>query len=251
MERVCEELRIQLLGSYVDGITMDETVERVKMIIAEGIPTQHVVVNAGKINQMQKDKALRDIVNACPLINADGSSIVLASKVLGKRIPERVTGIDLMMRLLEVASEERYSIFLLGATEEVVREVRRIIVERYPGASVVGYQNGYFDRDDSEEIATAIQNSHADMLFVAFSSPEKEFWINQHLNQMNVPFVMGVGGSFDVMAGKTTRAPKFFQRIGCEWLWRFIQEPRRMFKRYFIGNLIFLKHLLAEKRSTR
>ncbi|WP_112153779.1 WecB/TagA/CpsF family glycosyltransferase [Listeria fleischmannii] len=226
---------------------MDETVSEVKKIITARKPTQHVVINAGKINLMKKNEALRNIVNNCPLINADGSSIVLAGKILGHPITERVTGIDLMDRLLKEASEESYSLFLLGATEEVVQEVKRIIQVRYPAAKVVGCRNGYFDRNDSLLVAREIKKSQADILFVAFSSPEKEFWINQHLEAMNVPFVMGVGGSFDVMAGKTTRAPKLFQKMGCEWLWRFLQEPRRMFKRYFIGNFEFMKHVLKEK----
>ncbi|MBC1417885.1 WecB/TagA/CpsF family glycosyltransferase [Listeria fleischmannii] len=240
-----------MLGSYLDCLTMDETVSEVKKIIVARKPTQHVVINAGKINLMKKNEALRNIVNSCPLINADGSSIVLAGKFLGHPVPERVTGIDLMERLLKEASEENYSLFLLGATEEVVQEVKRIIKLRYPAANIVGCQNGYFDRHDSKMIAEEIRESQADILFVAFSSPEKEFWINQYLDIMNVPFVMGVGGSFDVLAGKTTRAPKLFQKMGCEWLWRFLQEPRRMFKRYFIGNFEFLKHVLKEKGGVR
>ncbi|MBC2370203.1 WecB/TagA/CpsF family glycosyltransferase [Listeria booriae] len=239
--------RTKMLGSYVDGLTMVETLNEIKKIIQNKIPKQHVVINASKINLMAKDKALREIINACPLINADGQSIVMAGKFLGHEIPERVTGIDLFMNLIELCAREGYKPYYFGATQKVVEEVVTRHKCQYPELEVAGYRNGYFEEFESGKIASDIRESRADILFVAFSSPKKEFWIDRYLDEMNVPFAMGVGGSFDVIAGKTKRAPKWMQKSGLEWFYRFIQEPRRMFGRYVKGNIAFLIKVIKEK----
>lgn len=232
--------RYTILNSFVDALTMGETISEVEKIIEKRTPTQHVVINASKIVQMEKDSKLNSIVNNCSIINADGASIILASKIMGVPIPERVTGIDLFYNLLEVSNKKKYRIYLFGATKNVVLTVKNIIENKYPNLEVVGYRDGYFSDIDEQKIVEQIKSSKADMVFVAFSSPKKEYWINQYLNQMNVPFVMGVGGSFDVMAGTTRRAPRWMQNSGLEWFFRFIQEPQRMWKRYIIGNMKFL-----------
>ncbi|MBC1210475.1 WecB/TagA/CpsF family glycosyltransferase [Listeria booriae] len=228
---------------------MQATVARVEQIIEARTPVQHVVINANKINLMQKDEKLRAIVNSSPLINADGASILLAGKMLGKKVPERVAGIDLMDEVLQLANEKAYRVFFFGATEEVVRKVVMASSEKYPNVQIVGHENGYFKASESATIADDIRHSQADIVFVAFSSPKKEFWIHEQLERMNVPFVMGVGGSFDVIAGKTKRAPRWMQNAGLEWFYRFIQEPVRMFERYIGGNLIFLGHILKAKKK--
>ncbi len=237
-----------LLGSYVDALTMQETLIKIEEIIRAKKPVQHVAINASKINLMAKNEELRKIVNDSPLINADGQSIVWAANFLDKQIPERVTGIDLFEKLVEKSAEKGYRIFYFGAAEEVVQKVVRIHKEKFPRLQIAGCRNGYFDNCESEQIALDIQMAQADIVFVAFSSPKKEFWIREHLNTMNASFVMGVGGSFDVISGLTKRSPKWMQEIGLEWFYRFLQEPRRMFKRYFVGNLSFMKKVLKERR---
>ncbi|WP_127836929.1 WecB/TagA/CpsF family glycosyltransferase [Clostridium prolinivorans] len=239
--------RIHMLGCYIDALTMDETIEKIKQIIKSKKYTQHVVINASKAVLMQKDKKLTEIINNCELINADGQSIVWASKLLGKPLPERVTGIDLFNNLVKEAAKEGYRIYFFGAKEEVVKRVVEIYKEKYPNLNIAGYRNGYFKEDESLQIAEQIRNSRPDILFVAFSSPKKEYWINEYLKIMKVPFVMGVGGSFDVVAGVTKRAPKWMQNLGLEWFYRFIQEPRRMWRRYIIGNFKFVKLVLKSK----
>jgi len=243
--------RIHILGSNVDVLTMDESIVNIKQLIERRQCTQHIVVNASKINLMNNDKKLRDIVNNCPLINADGQSIVWAAKILGEPLNERVTGIDLFLKLVEIAEKEGYKLYFFGAKQEVVERLVSIFSVKYPSLKIVGYKNGYFKEEESEEIAKEIKNSGADILFVAFSSPKKEFWINKYMPIMQVPFAMGVGGSFDVVTGVTNRAPIWMQRHGLEWLYRFIQEPRRMWRRYIIGNLKFIKLLYKEKFNQR
>ena len=232
--------RYPIMNTYVNAITMDETIAYVEQIVDERKLTQHVVINASKVNLMEKDAKLRDIVNACPLINADGASIVWAAKRLGVPLKERVTGCDLFQRLVEVASKKGYKIFLFGAKEEVVTKVKTIFETMYPGIQIVGYRNGYFKDEDEATIVQQMRESGADMMFVAFSSPKKEYWVNKYLTDIGIPFVMGVGGSFDIVAGVTDRAPIWFQEHGLEWFYRFIQEPKRMWKRYIIGNAQFV-----------
>ena len=230
---------------------MDETISIVEKIIDKGKPTQHVVVNALKVNLMEEDLELRRIVNSCPLINADGASIIWAARKLGIPIKERVTGCDLFLNLVRVAAEKGYKIYLFGAKEEVVVKVKKIFEEKYPTLQIVGYRNGYFEESDEKKIVQNMAESGADMMFVAFSSPKKEYWVNKYLYQLNIPFVMGVGGSFDVVAGVTNRAPVWMQNHGLEWFYRFIQEPRRMWRRYIIGNIKFIALTYKTKFSQK
>ncbi len=230
---------------------MEETIHEVERIITDRKPTQHVVINASKVNLMNEDPKLRKIVNDCPLINADGSSILWAARKLSVPLRERVTGIDLFLNLVKLAAKKGYGIYLFGAKEEVVQKVKTVFLNQYPSLRIVGVRNGYFSESDEPEMVKEMSTSGADMMFVAFSSPMKEYWVNKYLQQLNIPFVMGVGGSFDVVAGVTNRAPKWMQKIGLEWLFRLIQEPRRMWKRYVVGNAQFIRYTYRVKREQK
>lgn len=243
--------RYPILNTYVNAISMDETIEEVEKIIQVGKPTQHVVINALKVNLMNEDPELRKIVNSCPLINADGASIVWAAKKLEVPLKERVAGIDLFENLVKVAAEKGYKIYLFGAKEEVVTKVKEIFEKQYPSLQIAGYRNGYFTEADEPEIVANMAASGADMMFVAFSSPKKEYWVNKYLDQLKIPFVMGVGGSFDVVAGVTDRAPKWMQDHGMEWFYRFIQEPRRLWNRYMVGNRKFVAYTYKCRREQK
>lgn len=244
--------RYPIMNTYVNALSMEETLAEVERIVERGVPTQHVVINASKVNLMEDDPQLREIVNACPLINADGASIVWAAKQLGVPLAERVTGIDLFLRLAELAQRKGWGIYLFGAKEEVVRKVKEIFEEAFPGIRIVGIRNGYFSEDDEPGIVADMAASGADLVFVAFSSPKKEYWVYRHLGEIGIPFVMGVGGSFDVVAGVTDRAPKWMQDHGLEWFYRFVQEPGRLWRRYIVGNARFVslvrkyKHMQKE-----
>lgn len=235
-----ENTRYKFMNTYVNAVSMEESIAYIEDVIQNKKPTQHVVINASKVNLIEKDFQLKKIIDSCELINADGSSIVWAAKKLGVPIKERVTGCDLFQELVKVAFEKGYKIYLFGAKEEVVTKVKTIYEKQYPGIQIVGYRNGYFTEADEPEIVKNMAESGADMMFVAFSSPKKEYWVNKYIDQLNIPFVMGVGGSFDIVAGVTERAPKCWQDHGLEWLYRFIQEPRRMWRRYIIGNAQFV-----------
>lgn len=244
-------MRFSILNTYVNALSLDETVKEVEGIIQRRNPTQHVVINASKVNLMEADQKLAEIINGCPLINADGASIVWAAKQLGVPLKERVTGIDLFQELIKLAAVKGYKVYLFGAKEEVVTRVKAIFEERYPGIQIVGYRNGYLNEADERQVVADMASSGADMLFVAFSSPKKEFWIHKYLGQLGIPFVMGVGGSFDVIAGVTDRAPRWMQDHGLEWFYRFIQEPGRLWKRYIVGNAKFVLLTLKCKHAKR
>ncbi len=228
-----------LFGIVIDRLTMDETVARVREMVRERGLHQHVVVNAAKIVALDHDPDLLDVIRSCDMVNADGMSVVWASRVLGDALPERVAGIDLFERLVRAASEDGTSVYFLGATEEVVNEVAAVYSRRYPGLRIAGSQNGYWDDDDA--VIDAVRACAPDYLFLAIPSPRKEFWVRDHLEALGTPFVMGVGGSFDVVAGKVARAPRWAQQTGFEWAWRLAQEPRRMWRRYLYTNTAFLR----------
>jgi N-acetylglucosaminyldiphosphoundecaprenol N-acetyl-beta-D-mannosaminyltransferase len=233
-----ESRRISLFGVDVDPLTFDQTVDRAFELADTPGVAQHVVLNASKVVLMSRDEQLRQIIASCALINADGQSVVWASRILGRPLPERVAGIDLFSAIVERAASTGHRLYFLGATDEVLAEMLDRLRTRYPNLVVAGCSNGYW-RDDNEVI-DAIRLAHPHFLFLAIPSPRKEYWLNQHLERLGVPFVMGVGGTFDVIAGKVRRAPRWAQQIGCEWLYRLCQEPRRMWKRYLTGNSAFI-----------
>lgn len=232
---------IQLLGTPIDNLTMEETIDIVDKAIVNHQHLSHTVVNAGKIVAMHENPELRESVVNADIINADGQAVVWASRLLGQPLKERVAGIDLMERLVEMAARKNYRIFFFGAKEEVVKKVVDRYTRQFSPAIIAGYRNGYFKKEQEREIAQQIADSRANMLFVAISSPTKENFLYQNKDLLqHVNFTMGVGGSFDVVAGLVKRAPSWMQKTGLEWLYRVYQEPRRMFKRYLVGNTKFI-----------
>ncbi|MFL0352899.1 WecB/TagA/CpsF family glycosyltransferase [Xanthomarina sp. GH4-25] len=240
--------KIKILNTTIHNLSMQETLQDIERVIESKKQLHHVVVNAGKIVAMQDDLQLRKSVNESNLINADGQAVVWASKILGKPLKERVAGIDLMVNLVELAAKNNYKIFFLGAKEEVVKTVVNVYTDQYSSNIIAGYRNGYFKKDEEQEIAKQISNSGANILFVAISSPTKENFLYENKTLLKgVNFVMGVGGSFDVVSGKVKRAPIWMQNCGLEWFYRFVQEPKRMWKRYLVGNTKFILLVIKER----
>lgn len=239
--------RIKICDIPVDVYTMKDTIALIDKAIVEKRAIHHVVINAAKVVNAQKDEALRESIISCDIINADGQAIVWASRFLGKPLPERVAGIDIMANLVKLAAEKKYRIFFLGAKEDVVKEVVEVYSKMYGKEIIAGYRNGYFTKEDEQEVAKQIADSGASILFVAMSSPKKEIFLNTYKSLIQTPFIMGVGGSFDVVSGLVKRAPLWMQKWGLEWFYRVIQEPRRMWKRYLFGNSEFIYLVVKEK----
>jgi len=244
--------RYRLLGTSVDALGFDESLSRIAEIVERRIPTQHVVLNAFKVVTLQKDPRLAAIIESCDLINADGTGVVWAARLLGVPVPERVTGIDLMRGVLKLAGQRKWRVFFFGSHLEVAEETARWAERTFPGLQVAGFRSGYFSASDSPAIVRQIADSRSDILLVALPSPLKEYWLHQHINELRISLGMGVGGSFEVVTGRRRRAPRWVQKAGLEWLFRFLQEPRRMWRRYVPANARFvwlvLRKLVAGKR---
>jgi N-acetylglucosaminyldiphosphoundecaprenol N-acetyl-beta-D-mannosaminyltransferase len=231
--------RLEVLGCPLDVVTMDQAVARCEQAIASRRYLQHMSVNAAKLVALRDDPEMRRMITPCGLITADGQSVVWAARLLGARLPERVAGIDLMTRLLEAAEAKDYGVYVLGARRSVLDTALARLRERYPRLTVVGSRDGYYADDEAADICEEIRASGADILFVAMSSPRKEFFLGESGSSLGVPFAMGVGGSVDVIAGLTRRAPRLLQRAGLEWAYRLAQEPRRLARRYVTTNARF------------
>lgn len=243
--------RIKILDTFVDNLSMKETVRLVDKYIQKGKPLHLMGVNADKINTLQKNTRLKDIVNNCEIINADGASVVWASKVLKKPLKERVAGIDLMEELLSLANKKQYRIYLLGARQEVVEKTKEVIQGRYSSLKIAGIRNGYFSEKDWPKVREDLAGKKPQIVFVGITSPLKEYLVEYLLNSGLDYVFMGVGGSFDVISGKIPRASKWIQNIGMEWLFRVLQEPGRLWKRYFFGNIRFIFSVYRERFKKR
>ena len=238
--------RIEMMGCHIDNLSMEETLQVIENFIKSGLPHQHVVVNVDKLVKASRDEHLRRIINDCALVNVDGMPVVWASRLLGKALKERVAGVDLFEALMCRAAEKGWRVYLLGAREGVVSKVKHIYEQKYPGMIVAGYRNGYWKQEDESLVVDDIKSAKADLLFVAISSPKKEQFLEKYQGEMKIPFAMGVGGTLDVAAGNIKRAPLWMRKSGLEWFYRFLQEPRRMFKRYFIDDMVFFRLFTKE-----
>lgn len=229
-----------VLDCRIDRLTMDQTISRAEAAVTSGTYVQHMAINAAKLVNMRQDPELRNVIEESDLVTADGQAVVWASRVLGDPLPERVTGVDLMLRLLEVAERRGYRVYILGARQEVLDSALAKLRKQHPRLVIAGARNGYFAAEEWAGVARDIRDARPDMLFVAMSSPTKEVFLGRYGRMMGVPFAMGVGGAIDIVAGITRRAPTRWQRYGLEWLYRLLQEPRRMAMRYLTTNTRFL-----------
>jgi N-acetylglucosaminyldiphosphoundecaprenol N-acetyl-beta-D-mannosaminyltransferase len=236
-----------LFGLRVDALDLDGAVERCRAAIDSGQRLLVGVVNAAKIVAIRENPTLRQSILMCDMVLADGQAVVWASRLLGGSLPERVTGIDLFEALLEVAERERRSIYLFGARPEVLEKVLEELASRHPDLVVAGHRDGYFAPEEVPAIAEDIMASGADMLFLGITSPIKENFLGEYADRLGVPVLHGVGGSFDILAGLTRRAPERWQRLGLEWAYRLVQEPRRLWKRYLRTNSRFLLIVARER----
>lgn len=219
--------------------------------VASGRRLSISVINVAKLVNLRRDPVLRQSVLDGDLIFADGMPLVWLSRLIGRPLPERVAGIDLMFGLLQLADRRRLRVYLLGARPEVLDQVAERIGREYPGVILAGHQHGYFTDAQEPEIAGRIEQARPQILLVAMSSPKKERFMNRWDSRIGANICHGVGGSFDVFAGMTRRAPQWMQRAGLEWFYRLCQEPRRMWKRYLFTNTQFLIYAVREVAAAR
>lgn len=235
-----------IFGMPIAAVRMPDVLTLIERRVGSRERLHIGVVNAAKVVNMQRDSMLRSDVLASDVILADGMSVVWASRMLGRPLPERVAGIDLMYEMLRLANDRHFRVFCLGATPDVLAKVMETIRRDFPGAQLVGGRDGYFKPTESTAVLQQIADAAPDILFVAITSPKKEQFLAAAGHTLSVPVLHGVGGSFDVMAGKVERAPLTWQRLGLEWLYRVKQEPGRLWRRYLVTNTLFVGLTLRE-----
>ena len=219
--------RIAVLDVLIDVVTMKEAVSIIKKFILQQKAHLVVTPNAEIVMMAQKDKHLAQIINNADLVVPDGAGVVWAARYQGNHMPERVAGYDLVQNLLIEAITETYTIYMFGGAPGIAEKAKSAAESRYPGIRIVGSRNGFFTKEDEPEIIKDIQACQPDILLVALGVPRQEKWLAENLEQLKVPVAIGVGGTFDVMAGVVRRAPVWMQQAKLEWLFRLLSEPKR------------------------
>lgn len=236
-------MRTQFFGCPVDILSREDTIALARRSMAARQPCMHVSLNVAKLVNASSDRDLAGDLHAADIVGVDGMGIALAMKLCGYGRASRLAGADLFIDLMDLCARDGFRPYLLGAKPEVLDEAMARLKDRFPGLSFAGAHHGYFDGRD-EDIVAKIRDARPDCLFLAMPSPRKERFMARWREEAQVPFVMGIGGTLDVVAGKVARAPALIQKIGFEWLYRLAQEPRRMWRRYLGTNARFALMLL-------
>jgi N-acetylglucosaminyldiphosphoundecaprenol N-acetyl-beta-D-mannosaminyltransferase len=239
------------LGAPLHALTMDDTLGLADEAMAQHRPLHHTVVNVAKLVTMQNNAELREDVTRADVVNVDGKGVLWGARLCGIELPERVAGVDIMLNLFSLCEKRGYRPYLLGAEQRVLDAMMARIDRDHPRLRIAGMHDGYFKPDQDAAIVETINASGADCLFIAMPTPRKERFLSQYRDALTPSFIMGVGGSFDVYAGKVARAPRLVQALGLEWLFRIVQEPRRLWRRYYETNTAYVGLLLQELRSRR
>jgi N-acetylglucosaminyldiphosphoundecaprenol N-acetyl-beta-D-mannosaminyltransferase len=238
--------RIEIGGLPIDNLTMEGALDAMMERLATGTRTRLYFVNADCVNVGQRDPEYRSAVRHGDLVFADGSGMRLAGRILGTPVADNVNGTDFFPRACERLAGGGHRVFLLGGRPGVARKVRQWVRANHPGLEICGTHHGYFDRTQSHAIAARIRRSGADVLLVAFGAPAQEKWIAANFELSGVTVALGEGGLFDFFSGEMPRAPLWMRRAGVEWIYRFWREPRRLWKRYWVGNFVFTARMLRE-----
>ena len=240
-----KEKRIDFLGCPVDNLTMGEVIQQIDFFIGSGWRHQIIPLNASKLFLMSRHPLLAQILKTSDLVVPE-YAVVWGSRRLNKPLVEHIGGIMLMRTILEMAPLRGYKLYFLGARQPVVEQMVTRLKLSYPGLNIVGYHHGYFNDSVEGTVIADINASHPDILFVAMGTPKQEYWIHQYKTVLNVPVAIGVGGSFDVFAGLRKEAPSWM-RHGFEWIYRLVQDPQNLWRRYLFTNLYFIYRVFVEK----
>jgi N-acetylglucosaminyldiphosphoundecaprenol N-acetyl-beta-D-mannosaminyltransferase len=240
-----EELK--LLGVRLDNPTMHEASQRIVNLAEAGKPGQVCFVNADCFNIAASDTLYRRTLAAADMVLADGIGVRLAASAFGQKIRENINGTDMLPYLCETLQSSGKSIYLLGGKQGVAEDVVAWMRDRYPALRVAGLQHGYFSSSEEPGVLEAVRRARPAVLLVAFGAPKQENWIAAHKRELGPTVAIGVGGLLDFYSGRVARAPVWMRELGLEWMFRFLQEPGRMWRRYFVGNAMFLLRVARER----
>jgi N-acetylglucosaminyldiphosphoundecaprenol N-acetyl-beta-D-mannosaminyltransferase len=230
---------LPLMGVKVTPFeTYGDAISAVSALLETGDKAFSAAINPEKIYRASYDNQVRDLLNQAEICICDGIGAALAVRVLHGRKIGRITGVSLFFELVKAAADRNWKIFLLGAGPDVSVAAAKKLQEDHPALQIVGRQDGYFQ--NSDEVVEAINNSGAQLVFVAMGSPKQELWITENRGKINAPFCMGVGGTFDVVCGKVEWAPEFFRKTGTEWLYRLVREPKRWKRQLALPKFVWL-----------
>ena len=243
--------RIRLLWLGIDNVSFKDAADRIVQMCRRRVPSYVTTPNVDHFMRARRDVAFRDICENADLTLADGMPVLWASRALGRPLKEKVSGSDLFVKLCDRATDEGLRVFLLGGSPGVAEQAKHVLQSRHPGLEIVGTYSPVISPEgenlDAGLPLAIIRDAQPHLLFVAFGCPKQEKWIARHYRMLGVPVSIGVGASFDFVAGTQRRAPEWMQRKGLEWLWRLMHEPRRLWKRYLIEDLPFLWQVAREK----
>lgn len=240
---------VDILGVPVDAVTMKEAVEKVGEFLNGSRAHAIYTPNAEIMMAAQRDPELMEILRNADMLTADGAGVVMASRILGRSVPEKVSGIDLVKEIFRTYSSTGMRCFLFGAQPGIAQEAAVNLVKDYPGVVIAGCRHGYFKEEEDKDILNEINGSSPDLLLVALGAPKQEKWIHSHLDKLNVKVCIGVGGTLDVLSGKAKLAPEFFRKNGLEWLYRLCREPRRAKRMLDLPR--FMMRVFREKLSAK
>ena len=230
---------LKILGINISKVTYNEAIERIALYIEERQPIQVVTANAEIVYAASREQKLKDIVNTSGLVTADGVGVVYAAKIKGDPVPCKLAGVELTEGLVALSGSRGWRIYFLGGAPGVPEKAKEELLKKYPDANIVGTQNGYFDSSQEENIRQDILDKKPDILFVALGFPKQELWIAENKEALKVPVSIGVGGSLDIFSGTKKRAPVIYQKLGVEFLYRFIQEPTRLSRYLNLPKFVF------------
>ena len=242
--------RIDVLGVGVDLLTVAELHAEIARLVRDGRLGLVLNVNAHCLNLCYEDSALRDSLNGADVVFCDGAGVMLAARMLGGRIPARITYAAWIWRLANFAAAEGFSLYFLGARPGVAQEAARRLRERYPGLRIVGVRHGYFDHSagsaENEAVLEEINAAAPDILLVGLGMPLQEIWLTQNRQGLDAGVALSGGAVFDYVSRRVRRGPRILTERGFEWLARLLNEPRRLWRRYLLGNPLFLFRVLRQ-----
>jgi N-acetylglucosaminyldiphosphoundecaprenol N-acetyl-beta-D-mannosaminyltransferase len=237
---------LDISGIRMLNLAMDEVIWAIEAALTASGPTRIAFVNADCVNIAAREVDYRQQLAEMDWVLVDGVGMKMAGKILGQPVRDNVNGTDMFPRLCESLARSGHSIFLLGAKPGVADAAAQWAESKYPGLRVAGVHHGYFSAEEEEPIAESIRASGASVLLVALGAPRQEKWINRHTESTGVKLAFGVGGLFDYYSGRIPRAPLWMRKMRLEWIFRLIQEPSRLWRRYLIGNFVFLLRIAKE-----